>query len=332
MSGFTGGGKVQMVRIYKILDALKAGDFPNCRKLAEQLEFTQKTIQRDVTYMQDQLGIPIRYNASMHGYELDGDVDSFPVFDVQVEDLAALFLARHAIGSVSGTKLAEALSPAFEKLTRMLEGKVSMNWRDLDRAFSVKEPGVVNTDLTMFGKIAEAVLNEQELSFTYRKVGAATSSKRRIQPYHVGEIGGGWYVIGHDVGREGLRTFALQRIRGLKVLKSTFERPVDFQIGKHLGGSIGVWDHNDEGQVEVVVEVTDWVARIVQERLWHPTQKTKVLDDLGDRVELRMQLGNIEEVRQLVLGWGRHAKVLAPEALRQWVRQEASAMVRNHRG
>jgi predicted DNA-binding transcriptional regulator YafY len=331
MSGFSGGGKVQMVRIYAILDALKAGGFPNCRKLADQLEFTQKTIQRDVTYMQDQLGIPIRYNASLHGYELEGDVESFPVFDVQVEDLAALFLARHAIGNVSGTKLAEALSPAFEKLTRMLEGKVSMNWRDLDRAFSVKEPGVVNTDLTMFGKIAEAVLKEVELSFTYRKVGASTSRKRRIQPYHVGEIDGGWYVIGYDVGRQGLRTFALQRIKGLKVLKSTFERPADFRIGQHLGGSIGVWDHNDEGQVKVVIEVTDWVARIVQERLWHPSQKTKALDDLGEHVELRMQLGNLEEVRQLVLSWGRSARVIAPEELRDWVKKEAGAMARSYR-
>lgn len=320
-----------MVRIYAILDALKAGGFPNCRKLAEQLEFTQKTIQRDVTYMRDQLGMPIHYNDSMHGYELDGDVDSFPVFDVQVEDLAALFLARHAMGSVAGTKLAEALTPAFEKLTKLLEGKVSMNWRDLDRAFSVKEPGVVNTDLTMFGKIAEAVLKELELSFTYRKVGATTSSKRRIQPYHVGEIDGGWYVIGYDVGRDGLRTFALQRIKGLKVLKTTFERPADFQIGQHLGGSIGAWDRNDEGQVEVIIEVTDWVARIVQERLWHATQKTKVLDDLGEHVELRMQLGNLEEVRQLVLSWGRSAKVIAPDELRDWVKKEAGAMVRSYR-
>ena len=330
MSGFSGGGKVQMVRIYAILDALKLGGYPNCRKLAEQLEFTQKTIQRDVTYMQDQLGMPIRYNASQHGYELEGDVESFPVFDVQVEDLAALFLARHAIGNVSGTKMAEALSPAFEKLTKRLEGKVSMNWRDLDRAFSVKEPGVVDTDLTMFGKIAEAVLKEAELSFTYRKVGASTSSKRRIQPYHVGEIDGGWYVIGYDVGREGLRTFALQRIKGLKVLKSTFERPADFQIGQHLGGSIGVWDHNDEGQVEVVIEVTGWVARIVQERLWHSTQSTKVLDDLGEHVEMRMRLGNLEEVRQLVLSWGRCARVIAPEELSDWLKKEARAMVRSY--
>ena len=321
-----------MVRIYAILDALKMGGYPNCRKLAEQLEFTQKTIQRDVTYMQDQLGIPIRYNASQHGYELEGDVESFPVFYVQVEDLAAMFLARHAIGNVYGTKMAEALSPAFEKLTKRLEGKVSMNWRDLDRAFSVKESGVVDTDLTMFGKIAEAVLNEVELSFTYRKVGATTSSRRRIQPYHVGEIDGGWYVIGYDVGREGLRTFALQRIKGLKVLKSTFERPADFQIGQHLGGSIGVWDHNDEGQVEVVIEVTGWVARVVQERLWHSTQKTKVLDDLGEHVEMCMRLGNLEEVRQLVLSWGRCAKVIAPDELRDWVKKEAGAMSRSYRG
>lgn len=44
-------------------------------------------------------------------------------------------------------------------------------------------------------------LYKQEISFTYRNVGATTSSKRRVQPYHVGEIDGGWYVIGYDVGR-----------------------------------------------------------------------------------------------------------------------------------
>lgn len=331
MSGFSGGGKVQMVRIYAILDALKSDSFPNCRKLAEQLEFTQKTIQRDITYMQDQLGIPISYDASQHGYALEGEVDDFPVFDMQVEDLAALFLARHAIGCVAGTKLAKSLSPAFEKLTRLLEGKVSMHWRDLDRAFSVKTPGVVDADLTLFGKLAEAVLKQQEVSFQYRKVGASNSAKRRLQPYHVGEIDGGWYVIGHDVQRQGLRTFALQRMRGLCVLKSGFERPEDFKIGQHLGGSIGVWDHNDAGQEDVVIEVSGWVARIVQERLWHRTQKTRVLDDFGKRVELRMQLGNLEEVKQLVLSWGRCAEVIEPESLKIWLKKEAGAISRLYR-
>lgn len=332
MSVFSGGGKVQMRRIYAILDEVKGNGYPNCRSLAEKLEFTQKTIQRDITFMQDQLGIPIAYNASMHGYELMGEIDSFPVFDVQVEDLAALFLARHAMGSVKGTKLAESLQPAFEKLTKQLDGKVSMNWADLDKVFLVKEIGVVDADLTLFGKLAEAVLKQQEVSFTYRKLGDKKSLKRRLQPYHVGEIDGGWYVVGHDVMRDGLRTFAMQRIKGLNVLKTKFERPEDFQIGKHLGGSIGVWDHNEAGPVEVIIEVTGWMARIVQERLWHATQTTRVLDDLGEKVELRVQLGNLEEIKHLVLSWGRDARVIKPKELRDAVKQEAAAVVRRYRG
>lgn len=330
MSCFSGGGKVQMERIYAILAEVKSGSFPNCRKLAEKLEYNQKTIQRDVTFMQNRLGIPISYNPSLHGYELTGSIEEFPEFDVQVEDLAALFLARHAIQGVQGTKLEQALKPSFEKLTKMLEGKVTMNWRDLDNAFSVKESGVVEADLTLFGKLAEAVLKQREVTFTYRKVGATASGKRRIQPYHVGEIEGGWYVIGHDLERAALRTFALQRIVGLRVLKTTFDRPEGFQIGRHLGGSIGVWDQQHKGEFEVLIEVRGWVARVVQERLWHPSQKTQLLDDYGERVELRMALGSLEEVVQLVLSWGSCATVKQPSELAEMIRSEAQEMLANY--
>ncbi|MEJ6573098.1 MAG: WYL domain-containing protein [Akkermansiaceae bacterium] len=330
MSGFSGGGKVQMRRIYAIVEAVNGGGYPNCRSLADRLEVTQKTIQRDVSFIRDQLDLPLEYNKTMHGYEFTSDVTNFPVFEAQVEDLAAMFLARHAMKSVKGTKLAEALKPAFERLTKQLDGKVNMNWGSMDQVFTVKESGVVDADLTLFGRLAEAVLKQHEVSFNYRKIGDEKSMKRRLQPYHVGEIDGGWYVVGHDAMRDGLRTFAIQRIKGLKVLKATFERPEDFQIGQHLGGSIGVWDHNEAGPVEVVVEVTGWMARIVQERLWHPTQTTKVLDDLGEKVELRMQLGNLEEVKYLVLGWGRDARVVKPKELRDAVKQEAAAVVRRY--
>ena len=46
---------------------LKAGRFPNCRKLADELEVSSKTIQRDIEFMRYQLGFP---------------VDEHPVFDL----------------------------------------------------------------------------------------------------------------------------------------------------------------------------------------------------------------------------------------------------------
>lgn len=330
MSGFSGGSKIQMERVYAILEAVKGGGYPNCRKLGEILECSAKTVQRDVTFMQDRLNVPMAYNAGQHGYEMVSEVDDLPIFDVQVEDLAGLFLARHALAGMRGTKLAESLLPAFEKLTRQLEGKVSMNWRSMDQAFSVKESGVVEADLTLFGKLAEAVLKERVVSFMYRKLGGAKSEKRVLEPYHVGEIDGGWYVIGRDVERDGLRTFALQRVKGLVVGKDEFVRPRDFQIGEHLGGSIGVWSDGVSGDEEVVVEVDGWVARVVQERIWHPSQEIRVLDDMGERVEVRMWLSSFEDLVGLVLSWGRHARVISPRELQGRVADEVRGMAANY--
>lgn len=330
MSVFDGGTKNQIERVYAILEEVKTNTFPNCRKLSKKLEFSQKTIQRDINFMKDRLNLPIVYNRQMHGYELTKDVEDFPVFDVRVEDLAALFLARHALTGIEGTQLEKVLSPAFSKITKQLEGEVNMEWQDIDDAFSVKAAGMLKADLTIFGKLAEAVLKRQEVSFLYRKVGGHQSGRRKLQPYHVGNISGGWYVIGYDHLRESVRTFALQRIKGLNLLKSTFERPDSFKIEKVFGDSIGVWYNPDAELIDVVIEVSGPTARIVQERFWHPSQEVQWLSESGDKVELRMKLNSLEEVKSLVLSWGANARVIEPESLQQAVKEESSMIAKNY--
>ncbi|MFT5882512.1 MAG: putative DNA-binding transcriptional regulator YafY [Crocinitomicaceae bacterium] len=70
----------------------------SCRKLAEEFEVKPKTIQHDITHMRDQMGIDLHYNQQLHGYEIVGELQNFPLVDLQVEDLAVLFLARSAMG------------------------------------------------------------------------------------------------------------------------------------------------------------------------------------------------------------------------------------------
>ena len=94
-----------MQRIYAIHEAVKQGSYPNCRILAERLDVTDKTIQRDISFMRDELELPLHYDEQLHGYTYSRDVSEFPVFDMGVEELAGLFLARQAIESVSYTHL-----------------------------------------------------------------------------------------------------------------------------------------------------------------------------------------------------------------------------------
>ena len=63
-----------LARMLQLHQQLQAGSFPNCRKLADELEVSTKTIQRDIDFMRDQLGMPIEYDR-LH---LHGARDEFP--------------------------------------------------------------------------------------------------------------------------------------------------------------------------------------------------------------------------------------------------------------
>jgi predicted DNA-binding transcriptional regulator YafY len=113
-----------MHRIYEIHARIRSGSLPNCSTLAEMLEVDRKTIQRDISFMRDALGLPLVYCDDLHGYRYDGDVSDFPVFEISAEELATLFFTRTALNGIRGTRLADALGSAFAKITRGLLGKI----------------------------------------------------------------------------------------------------------------------------------------------------------------------------------------------------------------
>ena len=322
-----GATRRPMQRIYVIHEAVKEGTYPNCRTLAERLEVTDKTVQRDISFMRDALGLPLEYDDKLHGYSYSQDVSQFPVFELGAAELAGLFLARQAIESVRGTALEETMREVFQKLTKMIEGNVQFSWADVDRAFTRKAPGVAKQDLKQFGKLADAVLQRREVQFHYRKLGAGGAEARKVRPYHLGEVEGCWYVIGWDLGREALRTFALPRLSRLKVGTAGFAVPTEFDGSRYLHNSFGVWTAPEDEALHVVrVELRGYAARMAQERRWHPTQELKMLNAGGTRVELCFHVSRLEEVLRWVLSWGSKARVLGPAELKRMVREEVGEM------
>ncbi len=316
-----------LFRIYEIHAAIKSGSYPNCTVLAEKLSVERKTIQRDVSFMRDELGLPIVYVDALHGYSYAKDVSDFPVFQTTAEELAGLFLARNALESVRGTPLAEVLRTAFSSLTRGMVGKIQFAWNDLDEAFSRKVVEQNPRDIKRLGEIAQAILQQLVTTFYYRKLGAGNAESRRVQPLHLGEVDGGWYLIAHDLERNALRTFALPRMSRIKVSNKRFVRPVDFNGSAYLKRSFGVWNVDGDTTRHLVrVELKNYAARLGQERRWHPTQECVPLNAKGTRVEVRFEVGRLEEVLRWVLSFGSQAKVLGPPEFSKMVRDEIEAM------
>ena len=320
-------------RIISIHQSVRRGRYPNCRTLAEEIGVTQKTIQRDVTFMQRDLGLPLVYDNLRHGYHYERPVHDFPLLKVSVEDVVALFLARKAIAPLQGSPLEATLRDSFRRLSSTLAGEVSFRWSDLDEAFSARDAGVVPGDVALFEKVARAILETCELKFDYRKIDADEWEARRLQPYHLTEFDGGWYVIGYDPDRKARRTFALQRIRKARHARARFLRPADFSLNDHLGGSFGVWHSPTEQgkRSRIRLRFTGWATRLVSERRWHPSQQIEWKGKQADELIMTLELSSFQEIRRWILSWGTQVEVLEPKELRADLKKESEGLAAVYR-
>ena len=303
---------------------LSAGHFPNCRKLAAELEVSPKTIQRDIDFMRDRLGLPIAYDQLKFGFVYSEPVTHFPSVEVSQGEVVALFVAQKALEQYRGTSFEKPLRIAFDKITDGLRDRVEFRWADVDAAISFRGIGNTAADLELFEIVSRCVLDSRELAFGYKKLGSTEFEPRRVQPYHLGCVENQWYLFGLDLIRQQLRTFALPRIRKVRDTGKGFQRPADFSISDHLSDSFGVFKGRAVHRVRIHFDA--FASRLVGERQWHGSQKIKRLAD--DTLELSLTLGSLEEIQRWILSWGSHANVLAPAELRAAVRAEAEAVLK----
>lgn len=313
-----------LVRMMKLHNELQSRSFPNCRKIAQELEVSTKTIQRDIDFMRDQLGLPIDYDQLQFGFYYTEPVTSFPSIEVSEGEVVALFVAQKALTQYKGTSFEKQLKASFEKISDGLQNKITFNWADIDSVISFKGLGTTTADLDLFEIVSKAVLKSHELEFEYKKLESPRHEVRKVQPYHLACIENQWYLFAHDIARGQLRTFALPRMRKVKTLGVRFKRPADFSITNYLSSSFGVFAGN--GNHKIRIQFDEFAARLVCERQWHPSQKIKPLSDGG--VEMSLQLGSLEEIERWILSWGEHAVVLEPKALLERMQKNVQALSR----
>ena len=309
-----------MERMLLIHARIKNGTFPNCLKLAEEVEVSPRTIKRDVDFMKVRLNMPIQFDGRRKGYRYTEPVEQFPVAPISEAELFALLVAHKAVSQYRGTPFAAPLHAAFQKLTSQMNRDNPLHLSQLEQALSFHPFAPDDADLEVFQKVSEAIGHRRVLKFEYRKPAAKHGQARKVMPYHLACVDNRWYLVGYDMARHALRTFALARMQHPTLMATTFEPPKDFSIEKYLKGSFGIFTGDDD--FEVVVEFDSWAAALVRERNWHPTQQLNELRD--GRARLTLRLASLPEIERWVLSWGAHATVIRPDSLRNNLRDVAT--------
>lgn len=315
-------------RLYDLKALIEEGNYPNCNTLAARMEVSAKTIQRDITFMRDRLGVPVEYDAQRFGFYFSGPVKLDEPLDVSEGELVAIMIAQKALEQHRGSVFEKPLLSACRKIEEALKGRISVNLSELDTAVSFRDLGAPEIDAEIFEAAGRAVGGGLELEFLYTKLGAERAERRVVRPYHLGCMENQWYLFGYDPQRNGMRTFALARLEEPVVTARKFERPEGFTISEYLMHSLNVFRVESEPR-EVSVEFDAWASGLIRKRHWHQSQR---MEDLpGGKVRLSLRLSSFEELERWVLGFGEHARVVEPPDFVERMRWTAERLAQAYR-
>jgi predicted DNA-binding transcriptional regulator YafY len=122
--------------------------------------------------------------------------------------------------------------------------------------------------------------------------------------------------------RNEVRVFALDRIKMLHQTKKDFEVPEDFDVEEFVRPSFGIFQGPS---TRVKIRFSPEVAGYVKESIWHESQK--ITDEKDGSILFEAEVAGTDEIRFWVMGWGSHAEVLEPEALREQFLAEAKILL-----
>lgn len=310
-------------RMLRIHQAIQSGGFPNASSLASELEVSSKSIHRDLEFMRDRLQLPLEFDRQRGGYGYTEEVNAFPTLQITEGELFALIVAEKALQQYRGTSFEKPLLSAIRKMEQSLPETISLNLAEVERTISFRTRAESMLDLKVFDALAKAISGRRQLEVTYRKPGQAQTEQRIIDPYHLANINGEWFLFAFDHLRKDVRTFVPARIKGLKWTGRGFTPSRRFCLEGRLRDSFGV--HSGEGDFEVVIRFDAAVADYIREKRWHDSQQLKELS--RGRVELHLRLSSLSEVERWVLSWGGKARVVRPKQLADNVRGAAERIL-----
>jgi len=315
-----------MARLEAIRALISAGKYPNSHSIARELEWSVRTVKRDLSLMQNRLNLPMEFNQAKNGFYFTRPVPFFPSIPLTEREVVGLFVAQKTIEQYKGTSLEPVLNGAFRKMMAGLDDAVKYSLGNLDEVVSIRPLAPGDADMVKFQLFTRAIRERRVVRFVYRKHGEVRTAVKKVHPCRIAYVNNLWTLFGSYTNGAKVQKFVFFRVTGLEVTDERFAETAPLDLNKELEGSMGVFKGMEKH--EVVVEFDAWGADDVRARTWHASQDLTELPN--GRLRVKMRLNNLEEVARWVLSFEEHATVIEPPELKKRVKQSAERIAQKY--
>ena len=303
-----------MDRLLGIVLELQRRKHVRAEDLAAKYETSKRTIYRDMQAL-GETGVPIIAEAGK-GYSL---VEGYflPPLSFTNEEATMLALGSDLMAQHFDAQYRAAAESASAKLETVLPAKQRQQVEYLRRSivFIVPETLASESVAALLPALRRALLERRTIRFHYHtrytQDGEPAKKTREADPYGMYHHGDAWYLVAYCHLRQSVRSFRLDRLSQLQLREQTFEVPADFKMEQ---------EEDDGRRMIVSVLFDDEVAPWVREA------RAYAVDMIAEHADGLLVTYRVHEARDLLqwlLSWGSHARVLAPQALREALAEEA---------
>lgn len=308
-------------RLYHLHDILRQRRTPIDRQsLIEELGCSQATLYRLINELRDHLGAPLEQDPDGRGFYYDRSLaGSFelPGLWISPEELQALLTARHVLGNVQPGLLEDELEGVQQRINQLLDAQ-GLDFSAQPGRINIRHDAGRPVPGALFEDVMQALFRRQRLRIIYHGRRRDDVSEREISPQRLTAYRDRWYLDAWCHRSEGLRSFALERIRGIERLDEEGVEVPDDELARHFDQAFGIF--SGPAEHEAVLRFGEEAARWAADEVWHPEQRTERLDD--GRLEMRLPFGRSRELIMEILRYGADVEVIAPEFLREAVAEQ----------
>jgi predicted DNA-binding transcriptional regulator YafY len=319
----------EVIRQWSILRDLEASRRLTIDDLASRTGVTTRTIRRDLEALQS-AGFPL-YDEQYEGKKYWMlEQRAFKRLDdtaFTLAELSALYFSRTLVECLTATPFHKDVRNAFDKLAGALTPGMRQFLDRLPLVMQAKaEPGspAAAGRGRELSQLLDATLNRRQLSMRYHSFASNREKDYVVEPYRVVYAQGALYVVAFVPEYKEIRTFAVDRIRGLSMTDERFE-PIEMEEDA-FAHSLGVHQGVPE---RIEIAFVPPIARYVRERMWHASQE---IQDQGDgSVLMTLHVSNDPALRSWILGFGPLARVVSPPELANQIREEVERTLEIYR-
>jgi predicted DNA-binding transcriptional regulator YafY len=305
------------VRLISLLMQLQLRGRLSGSQLAERLEVSERTVQRDVEALVE-AGVPIRSERGPGGgYRLDGRYQT-RLNGLAAEEAQALaFLGLE--GPAGALGLAAPLDAARSKVWTALTTEARERAERARERFHLDPVRWYGTaePVPLLGLLAEAVWGDRRIRASYARDGRAV--ERELDPLGLVLAAGDWYLVA-GCGSS-VRIYRVSRIVAADVLDEPAERPAGFRLSDSWARAREELE-SSHPLLEVTVRVANEALPRLRRSVAVAGQARVPVATSAPFVELTVPFEGERWALTCLLGLGPQVEVLAPASLRRTIAEE----------